>query len=72
VLVYRKCTAAVSSDGEVALYRAMTAAGITLLSVAHRKAVRKFHQIAVVLDGDHGWELQNIDCDGGKDERSDL
>jgi ABC-type uncharacterized transport system fused permease/ATPase subunit len=41
----------------------MTSAGITLLSVAHRKAVRKFHRIAVVLDGDHGWELQEIESD---------
>jgi ABC-type uncharacterized transport system fused permease/ATPase subunit len=60
----------VSSDGEVALYRAMTSAGITLLSVAHRKAVRKFHQIAVVLDGDHGWELQEIESDITKEDSS--
>lgn len=59
--VLDECTAAVSADGEIELYRAMTAAGITMLSVAHRKAVMEFHQIAVVLDGRGDWKLQQID-----------
>jgi ABC-type uncharacterized transport system fused permease/ATPase subunit len=47
--VLDECTAAVSADGELVLYRAMAAAGISLLSVAHRRAVRQFHQYAIVF-----------------------
>lgn len=54
-------TAAVSADGEVVLYRAMAEAGITMLSIAHRKAVMQFHQAAIVLDGDGGWEFKQLD-----------
>lgn len=62
--VLDECTAAVSSDGEVVLYEAMASAGITMLSVAHRKAVMKFHQKAVVLDGSGGWEVKALDDSG--------
>lgn len=58
--VLDECTAAVSADGEIELYRAMTAAGITMLSVAHRKAVMAFHKAAVVLDGRGGWEFNTL------------
>lgn len=54
-------TAAVSADGEVVLYRAMSEAGITLLSVAHRKAVMQFHQAAIILDGVGNWEFKKLD-----------
>ncbi len=39
----------------------MAEAGITFLSVAHRKAVMQFHQAAVVLDGDGHWEFKALD-----------
>lgn len=58
--VLDECTAAVSADGEVVLYKAMAGAGITMLSVAHRKAVMQFHEVAVVLDGAGGWELKEL------------
>lgn len=58
--VLDECTAAVSADGEVVLYEAMASAGITLLSVAHRKAVMNYHEIAVVLDGCGGWEIRQL------------
>ena len=58
--VLDECTAAMSADGEIAAYKAMAAAGITMLSVAHRKAVVDFHQVAVVLDGSGGWEVKNL------------
>lgn len=58
--VLDECTAAVSADGEVVLYNAMAEAGITLLSVAHRKAVMEFHQAAIVLDGSGGWEWKEL------------
>lgn len=58
--VLDECTAAVSADGEAVLYQAMASAGITMLSVAHRKAVMKFHQAAIVLDGAGRWELKSL------------
>ena len=58
--VLDECTAAVSADGEVVLYNAMADAGITMLSVAHRKAVMEFHQAAVVLDGSGKWEWKEL------------
>lgn len=62
--VLDECTAAVSADGEVVLYEAMASAGITLLSVAHRKAVMNYHKIAVVLDGCGGWEIRKLENEG--------
>lgn len=58
--VLDECTAAMSADGEIAAYRAMAAAGITMLSVAHRKAVVDFHHKAIVLDGNGGWEVRKL------------
>ncbi|KAI0566968.1 ABC transporter [Gracilaria domingensis] len=58
--VLDECTAAVSADGEVALYQAMADAGITLLSVAHRKAVMKFHELAVIMDGAGEWRVGKV------------
>jgi ABC-type uncharacterized transport system fused permease/ATPase subunit len=63
--VLDECTAAVSADGEIVLYRAMAAAGISLLSVAHRQAVRQFHQYAIVFNGNQGWEWRKLDNDSG-------
>lgn len=50
----------VSADGEVRLYEAATSAGITLLSIAHRPTLKRFHQTIVhfdgnVADGGRGW-----------------
>lgn len=61
-----ECTAAVSSDGELVLYKAMADAGISMLSVAHRKAVREYHQYSIVFDGNTGWEWKNLN-DGSDD-----
>lgn len=62
--VLDECTAAVSADGEVVLYNAMAEAGITMLSVAHRKAVMDFHQAAVILDGSGAWEWKELHGNG--------
>ena len=56
-----ECTAAVSAEGELVLYRAMVEAKITLLSVAHRDAVKQFHQEQVVLNGDKTWQIVPIE-----------
>lgn len=57
--VLDECTAAVSADGELVLYEAMAASGITMLSVAHRRGVVDFHQVALVFDGSGDWVLKN-------------
>ena len=41
----------VSVDGEVQLYEACAHAGITLLSIAHRPTLKRFHQKVVHFDG---------------------
>ena len=40
-----------TSHTQVQLYQAALAAGITLLSIGHRPALRNFHSVAVHFDG---------------------
>ncbi|WIA08300.1 hypothetical protein OEZ85_007743 [Tetradesmus obliquus] len=61
-----ECTSAVSADGEVKLYEACMAAGITLLSIAHRPTLKRFHQLVVHIDGTvsttgKGWWTEVLD-----------
>ena len=53
-----------SADGELALYRALQAAGITLLSIAHRPALRAFHTAIIHFEGSHdgslGWRMEEL------------
>jgi hypothetical protein len=63
----------VSADGEVKLYEACVAAGITLLSIAHRPSLKRFHQLVVHVDGTvgatgRGWwteDLSGLERGGG-------
>ena len=53
----------VSADGEEVLYRACMNAGITMLSIGHRPALRKYHQVIVHFDGTQqgrGWRLEEV------------
>ena len=53
----------VSADGETVLYKALKDAGITMLSIAHRPALKKFHNVAVHFDGSQqgtGWRLEDL------------
>ena len=53
--------AQVSADGEEVLYKACMNAGITMLSIGHRPALRKYHQVIVHFDGTQqgrGWRLE--------------
>ncbi|KAF6263148.1 ABC transporter transmembrane region 2-domain-containing protein [Scenedesmus sp. NREL 46B-D3] len=64
--VLDECTSAVSADGEVKLYEACIAAGITLLSIAHRPTLKRFHQLVVHIDGTvsttgRGWWTEVLD-----------
>lgn len=55
--------AQVSADGEEVLYRACMDAGITMLSIGHRPALRKYHQVIVHFDGTQqgrGWRLEEV------------
>lgn len=64
--VLDECTSAVSADGERHLYERCLEAGVTVLSIAHRVAVRSFHQIELKFDGERngetakGWSIENI------------
>lgn len=56
----------VSADGEIKLYEACAAAGITLLSIAHRPTLKRFHQLVVHIDGTvsttgKGWWTEVLD-----------
>ncbi|KAH7295618.1 hypothetical protein KP509_27G057600 [Ceratopteris richardii] len=62
-----ECTSAVSADGEEKLYNELHKSGITLLSIAHRPAVKKFHLMAVHIDGDQskaGWWIETLNANG--------
>ncbi|DBB16523.1 TPA: hypothetical protein ACH3X3_014788 [Trebouxia sp. C0006] len=59
-----ECTSAVSADGEVKLYGACVQRGITMLSIAHRPALKKFHSTIVHFDGTQagqGWSIEKIE-----------
>lgn len=64
--VLDEATSAVSADGEADLYGAVAAAGITVLSIAHRPALKKFHARVVHFDGvrgakgDKGWHVEEV------------
>lgn len=58
-----EATSAVSADGERLLYRACVSAGITMLSIGHRPALRDFHSLAVHFEGQaggKGWHLERL------------
>ena len=55
----------VSADGEVALYKALHRANITLLSIAHRPALKRFHSAIIHFEGVQtdqgpGWHLEEL------------
>ncbi len=63
----------VSADGEQVLYRALRDAGITMLSIAHRPALRQFHQFVVHFDGCQtakGWKLELLDAPSTEEEKA--
>lgn len=58
--VLDECTSAVSADGERQLYAACVRAGITMLSIGHRPALRQFHSTAVHFDGCGGFSIEQL------------
>lgn len=66
-----ECTSAVSADGEAKLYEACVKRGITMLSIAHRPALKQFHSTIVHFDGTQagqGWSIETIDKDSKDSE----
>lgn len=51
-------TSAVSQDVEPLLYGALQRHGVTLVTVSHREALRRFHQQVVNMDGAGGYTIQ--------------
>ncbi|KAK9828245.1 hypothetical protein WJX74_005419 [Apatococcus lobatus] len=61
-----ECTSAVSADGEAKLYSECKKAGITMLSIAHRPALKKFHNMVIHFDGSQagqGWRLEQLQAE---------
>ena len=52
-----EATSALDSVNEAALYGLLLEAGTTLISIAHRAAVLKYHAQVLELSGDTGWRL---------------
>ena len=57
--VLDEATSAVNGDEQGRLHECLLEAGITLLSIAHRPEVRRFHQLELQLagDGSGAWSL---------------
>ena len=60
--VLDESTSAVNPGEEKGLFQALEAEGITLLSIAHRMELKKYHrqQLAFAADGRGGWELTEL------------
>ncbi|PSC72069.1 ABC transporter D family [Micractinium conductrix] len=55
-----ECTSAVSADGEQRLIGEAVRRGITMLSIGHRPALRRFHSVAVHFEGSGQWRLEQL------------
>mmetsp|Transcript_4383 Transcript_4383/g.11917 ORF Transcript_4383/g.11917 Transcript_4383/m.11917 type:complete len:794 (+) Transcript_4383:128-2509(+) len=63
--VLDECTSAVSADGEFKLYEACERSGITFLSIAHRPALKRFHDVIIHFDANlaksgRGWWAETL------------
>jgi putative ATP-binding cassette transporter len=55
-VILDEATSALDSANEEALYTQLAASGTTLVSVAHRSTILKFHKQVLALTGDGGWQ----------------
>ena len=60
IVILDEATSALDSGNEASLYQRLRASGATLISVAHRSAVRRHHTHVLRLKGDGGWELHEV------------
>lgn len=68
-VVLDEATSALDASNERAMYEVLLAAHVTLISVAHREELVRFHAHVLELTGDGGWQLQP--AGGGSGGRED-
>lgn len=56
-----EATSALDSVNEASIYRELTQAGTTLISVSHHDAILKFHKQVLELIGDGEWRLRTVE-----------
>jgi putative ATP-binding cassette transporter len=57
VVILDEATSALDAANEAALYERLRTSGATLVSIAHRAGVLRFHSQVLELKGDGGWTL---------------
>ncbi|EPY32112.1 ATP-binding protein cassette, subfamily D (ALD), member 3 [Strigomonas culicis] len=55
-----ECTSAISQDDEVRLYAILQKAGITLVTISHREALKSIHETLLELDGTGRYQLTSL------------
>jgi ABC-type uncharacterized transport system fused permease/ATPase subunit len=60
--VIDEATSAVHPEDELRLYQTVIDMGVTVFSIAHRPALRKFHELELEFkgDGEGGWEIKEL------------
>ena len=60
--VIDEATSAVHPEDEVRLYQTVVDMGVTVFSIAHRPALRKFHELELEFmgDGEGGWKIKEL------------
>ena len=57
LVILDEATSALDSANEAVLYRRLRDAGTTVISIAHRPAVLRYHSHVLRLKGGGAWEL---------------
>lgn len=57
IVILDEATSALDDANETQLYQQLRDAGMTLISIAHRAALRRFHSRVLHLRGDGGWDV---------------
>ncbi|WP_426342910.1 ABC transporter ATP-binding protein/permease [Pseudoduganella sp. S-14] len=60
IVILDEATSALDSGNEASLYKSLRESGATLISIAHRTAVRRHHTHVLHLKGDGRWELREV------------
>lgn len=60
IVILDEATSALDSGNEASLYKSLRESGATLISIAHRAAVRRHHTHVLQLQGDGDWELYEV------------
>mmetsp|Transcript_2828 Transcript_2828/g.10295 ORF Transcript_2828/g.10295 Transcript_2828/m.10295 type:complete len:146 (-) Transcript_2828:181-618(-) len=61
-VVLDEATSAINPEQEIALYKACQESGVTMISIAHRMELRKFHKHELKIEGDGSgkWEVVDL------------